>query len=78
MENKEKIRQFFGDQLKDNSIQDDDSLLMSGVIDSVRMVDLIEYLEEAFNIAIEEEEMMPDNFDSVNAIASFVQVKLDS
>jgi len=56
-------------------ISDDESLLESGVIDSVAIMDLIAYLEGAFGIAVGEDDMTPENFDSVNAIAAYVERK---
>lgn len=57
------------------SFNDSDSLLALGVIDSMKMLDLISFVEQQFNIAIDEDEMMPDNFESVDAITRFVEEK---
>lgn len=57
------------------TFSDSDSLLASGVIDSMKMLDLISFVEQQFNIAIDEDEMMPDNFESVDAITRFVEEK---
>lgn len=57
------------------SFSDSDSLLANGVIDSMKMLDLISFVEQQFNIAIDEDEMMPDNFESVDAITRFVEEK---
>ncbi len=54
---------------------DDDSLLENEVIDSLKMQKLIAYLEKTFRIAVSEDELMPDNFDSVNAIVAYVESK---
>ena len=51
----------------------DDSLLEAGVIDSVGMVDLIAYLEQTYGIRVDEDDMTPENFDTVNAIVAFVK-----
>ena len=72
---KTKIREFFGNDLDNNGVGDDDSLLMAGIIDSLKMMDLIEYLQKEFKVEIDDEELMPDNFDSVNAIANFLEEK---
>ncbi len=56
-------------------IADDVSLLEQGVIDSVTMVDLITFLESRYEIRIEDEEMTPENFDSLNAIVTLVSSK---
>ena len=52
-----------------------DNLLMKGIIDSLKMLDLIGVIERQFGIAIDEDEMMPDNFESVDAIVNFVNEK---
>ncbi len=54
---------------------DEDSLLENEVIDSLKMQKLIAYLEGTFRIAVSEDELMPDNFDSVSAIVAFVESK---
>ncbi len=75
---KEDIISFLYDEsLKEefDSLDHDDSLLELGIIDSVKMMQLIEFLEKKFSIKIEDDELYPENFDSVNAIVSFVESK---
>jgi acyl carrier protein len=60
---------------KSVSFTDTESLLVKGVIDSIRMLDMIGFLETKFQIKVDEEELMPDNFESVEAIARFVEQK---
>ncbi len=52
---------------------DDESLLEAGVIDSMVMVDLIAHLEESYGITVHEDDMIPENFDSIDAIVAFVE-----
>ena len=54
------------------TLGDDDSLLDAGVIDSLAMVDLISHLERQFDVVIDEDDMTPENFDSVSAIVRYV------
>lgn len=54
---------------------DDESLLAAGVIDSLTMVDLISHLESRYEISVDEDDMIPENFDSVDAIAAYVSQK---
>lgn len=62
--------------LKDSSsLGADDSLLEEGIIDSVGIQDLVTFLEGKFGITVEEDDLMPDNFDSLNAIAEYVNGK---
>ena len=58
-----------------SQIADDESLLEAGVIDSAGMVDLIAFLEGTFGITVDEDDMTPENFDSVAAIAAYVEPK---
>jgi acyl carrier protein len=55
----------------------DDSLIEAGVIDSTGVLELIEYLESNFEIQIADEEVLPDNLDSIARISRFVSAKLD-
>ena len=56
-------------------LADDESLLDAGVIDSAAMIDLIAFLEKSFEISIDEDDMIPENFDSVAAIVTYVDGK---
>lgn len=58
-----------------SKLADHDSLLAAGVIDSVAMIDLIAHLETTYKIHVLEDDMTPENFDSVAAIARYVQGK---
>lgn len=51
------------------------SLVESGLIDSTSIFDLIQHLEETYNITIDDEEIDPENFDTVEKIATFVTSK---
>jgi len=52
------------------------SLLEAGVIDSTSVLTLVMFLEEQFNISVEDEELVPDNLDSIEKISSFVNRKM--
>jgi acyl carrier protein len=54
----------------------DDAPLMGNVIDSTGVIELISFVQERFAIAIEDEEVMADNFGSVKSIVAFVEKKL--
>lgn len=53
----------------------DDSLLGRGIVDSTGMLEIIFFIEEQLGVKVKDEEMIPDNLDSVNRIAAFVQSK---
>lgn len=53
-----------------------DSLLETGVIDSVGVLELIEHLEATYALQIPDEDVLPENLDSVGAIAGYVSARL--
>jgi acyl carrier protein len=58
------------------SVSDDDSLTGAGVLDSMGIFRLVSFLEENFSVAISDEEITGDNFQSINAIQEFVIAKM--
>jgi acyl carrier protein len=59
----------------ESALQNDDSFLEKGIIDSTGVLELVEWLEETFAIKIEDEELVPENLDSVNLLAAFIDRK---
>jgi acyl carrier protein len=57
---------------KKRGIHDDSPLLESGIIDSLGMLDVVAFLEQTFEIKVEDEELVPDNFASMRALGDFV------
>lgn len=60
-----------------NSLTDRQSLLEHGLIDSTGVLELVFFLEKSFGIKVAEDEVMPENLDSVQQIASYVRRKLE-
>ncbi len=60
-----------GDQLKE-----DTSFLESGIIDSTGILELITFLEETYNIQIQDDELVPENLDSIISVAKFLERKI--
>jgi acyl carrier protein len=58
------------------SVADDDSLIDTGVLESVVLFRLVSFLEEAFSLAISDQEIAVENFHSINAIQEFVSSRL--
>lgn len=52
-----------------------DSFLERGIIDSTGIMEVIFFLEQEFGVMVEDEEMVPDNLDSVNSLVNFVSRK---
>ncbi len=80
MEHIETIRKFiienflFGNGEK---LKDDTSFLTSDIIDSTGILELIAFLEETYDLSIKDAEMLPENFDSLINISSYLARQLD-
>jgi len=59
-------------------LQDDSSFLEEGIVDSTGIMQLVSFLQEQYRIAIEDEELIPDNLDSIRKITSFIEEKQHS
>ena len=59
-----------------DTLTDDQSLVEAGLIDSLGVAELVAFVETRFGIEPADEELVPENFDSIALIASFVQRKL--
>jgi acyl carrier protein len=62
----------------ESALGDSDSLMQKGVVDSTGILELIMHLEEKYAIKVQDDEMLPSNLDSVDAIAAFVTSKRGS
>jgi acyl carrier protein len=58
------------------AIGGDESLLGSGVVDSMGILELIAHLEERYGIKIDDDELVPENLDSIANIRAFLERKL--
>lgn len=56
-------------------LDDGDSFLDKGIIDSTGILEVIYFLEDDFGVNVEDDEMIPENLDSVNNIVAFVNKK---
>jgi len=57
-------------------IETDQSLLTSGILDSLALIRLINFIEEKFNVVIEDEDIVPDNFETIEALKIFLEDKV--
>ena len=57
-------------------LKNDDSFMDRSIVDSTGILEILEFLEEECSIKVEDEEMIPDNLDSIQKIISFVERKL--
>jgi acyl carrier protein len=78
MEITEQVRNFVTKNFyvpEPQTLADNASLLDMGIIDSTGVLEVIGFLEETFGITIEDDEMLPENLDSIERISAFVARK---
>jgi len=76
----DELRQFvidnfmFGKPYK--GFADDDSFIERGIIDSTAVMELVAFLEKRYQIKLQDEDLIPDNLDSINSLTRFVASRL--
>jgi len=76
---KEKIRSFIVENFlfgNDDGLSDDSSFLEEGIIDSTGILELVSFLEEEFGITVDDEDLIPENLDSINNVTNYLAKKL--
>ena len=58
-------------------LENETSFLSSGIIDSTGILELITFLEDTYSISIKDEELIPENLDSIHNISAFLQKKVN-
>jgi acyl carrier protein len=58
-----------------NGLGDEDSFLEYGVVDSTGILELVLFVEEAFSIVVDDDELLPENFDSISSLTRYVTRK---
>ena len=81
MEIGEKIRQYLLEEFVyaedgEETLKDDVSLLNEGILDSFAILSVINFLEETFKIEIHDQDVVPENLESILSMARFVERKL--
>lgn len=76
MSAKQTIRDFLS-TLTQREIQigDDDSLLATKLLDSLKVIELIVFLESHFNLEFDSDDLTPDNLDTINALIGLLESK---
>ncbi len=76
----EQIRQYIADNFlfSDDGYQlsDDASFLEEGIVDSTGVLELVMFVEETFDVMVEDEEIVPESFDSVSRLATYIRRKI--
>ena len=61
--------------LRKRSLRHDDQLLQSGLVDSLGIIEVVTFLEREFQITVTDEDLLPENFQSIECIGALVQSK---
>ena len=76
---REQIREFIVDNFlmgeDSEDLKDDSSFLEEGIIDSTGVLELVEFLEDSFEIKVDDEELVPENLDSINNLCTYLEKK---
>jgi len=75
---KDTIRSFVVENFlfgNNENLEDNTSFLDEGIIDSTGILELVSYLEEEFSIIVEDEDLVPENLDSINNVTAYLQSK---
>lgn len=80
MENiKVQLQQYIAENLlfSDNGagLDDEESFLDSGVVDSLGVLELATFVEDTFAIEVPDDEVIPDNFDSISKLTAYISRK---
>jgi len=59
----------------DTALIDDMSFLDEGILDSMGILEIIMFLEERFQVTVAEDEMVPQNLDSINNLLAYIERK---
>jgi acyl carrier protein len=74
----ERVRQVVMEKFplaKKRGLKDSDELLESGIVDSLGILDLVAFLESEFGLTVGDEDLLPENFRSIERIAEFANQK---
>jgi len=81
MDTRQIIRRFVRENyLKENphnNVHDGTSFIDGGIIDSVGVLELVAFLEETFGFTVEDDELIPENLDSIDKLVTYVSLKLE-
>lgn len=77
----EKVAAYIADNIifskKGFPYSEDASLLENGIIDSMNVLELVMFVEEQFGLQVDDSEIVPENFDSIQKIGAYILRKLN-
>lgn len=76
METKQRIRAFLGKFIDEKNVSDDDNIFKKGLVNSLFAMQLVNFVEQEFDVSVGNDELDIDNFKDINSIAKLVDSKL--
>lgn len=77
---KKTLRKFIEDNfmlgLNAEGLADHDSLVGRGIVDSTGVLEIVAFLEETFKITVEDEDLVPEHFDTIGNLVAYVERKI--
>jgi acyl carrier protein len=73
---RDQVRSFIRESFLVDEFADDESFLGSGIIDSLGVMQLVSFLETEFSVQVQDVDLVPENFDSVERVAAYIERKL--
>jgi methoxymalonate biosynthesis acyl carrier protein len=75
MDDRDQIREFISRHVRGKELADNEDVFASGFVNSMFAMQLVQFVESAFGIVCESDDLDIDNFRSVDALAAFVERK---
>lgn len=72
---KQVLRDFVGRFMRGRELRDDEDIFATGYVNSMFAMQLVQFVEQAFGVTVEGDDLDIDNFRSIDALAGFVQRK---
>ncbi len=73
---KEKVREFLGRFFEESNVKDDDNIFELGLVNSLFAMQLVNFVEQEFDITIDNDDLDLDNFKDINSIVSLIGAKI--
>ena len=77
MDVKDLIREFIHNEVLDpqngSKLEDSSELIEAGILDSLGMMKLLAFIEESFSVTLDENALVPENFETVETLSSLVE-----
>jgi acyl carrier protein len=73
------IRNFIVDSFlfgEDEGLSDDTSFLKQGIIDSTGVMQLVSFIQDQYNLTVDDEDLTPENLDSIRKVSAFIERKI--